>query len=631
MAFDIKIFVSHRIDLESKIINESIYYPVRCGAIFDNNFKTIIGDNSGNNISEKKDSYCELTVQYWAWKNIEADYYGLCHYRRYLSSTNINYQRGNSEKDNGCILMDFISEDNIFKYGLDSNSITSLVESYDVICCEDIKVNKLNNYELMVKHFKYHNVEDMYLAINILKHKYPEFADIADDYMNGHSTRLYNCFVMKAEVFKKYSAWLFDILFELEKHLDMSDYGITKYRTPGTIGERLFGIYILFLQKQKKYSVKEVPLVFIKDVNPNLPLLPETDNSINIVTLLKDIDVPIYMTSLISILAHISSEYIYQINILSFDLSELSKEMIIYKAIKFKNVKINFYDPRIFLIKYENDLVDPIYFPFSHVKILLPYVLSNYSKILYLEFNTICLKDVSFLFNLNPDNHYVCAVEDIIKFGQLNSNISNIQNEKNLHDIIYFNSNVMLLNCFLIRKHWQLETLKEVIENSSKNISTQDIMNSILSDKLLLIDNNWNVMSNSSDSLEKIIELAPRNLFLKYKDACKDPYIINFHCDEKPWDFKVATNCFSILWWEYTKSNPFYEKIIGKMSLLQYENMSNEELFFDITNYRINLFKFLIFKFLSIITFRKFGKNKVKKLRFKIKKVKDLRKKVNET
>ena len=30
-------------------------------------------------------TFNELTVQYWAWKNVQADYYGLCHYRRYLS------------------------------------------------------------------------------------------------------------------------------------------------------------------------------------------------------------------------------------------------------------------------------------------------------------------------------------------------------------------------------------------------------------------------------------------------------------------------------------------------------------------------------------------------------------------
>ena len=41
------------------------------------------GENGG--ISEKNPEYCELTVQYYAWKNEEADAYGFCHYRRLFS------------------------------------------------------------------------------------------------------------------------------------------------------------------------------------------------------------------------------------------------------------------------------------------------------------------------------------------------------------------------------------------------------------------------------------------------------------------------------------------------------------------------------------------------------------------
>ena len=43
-----------------------------------------IPDNTGDNISAKNPNYCELTALYWAWKNLDCEYIGLCHYRRYF-------------------------------------------------------------------------------------------------------------------------------------------------------------------------------------------------------------------------------------------------------------------------------------------------------------------------------------------------------------------------------------------------------------------------------------------------------------------------------------------------------------------------------------------------------------------
>ena len=47
---------------------------------------------------------------------------------------------------------------------------------------------------------------------------------------------------MKKELFNSYCKWLFDILNEFEKRVDMSTYSVEGYRTPGHLGERLFGI-----------------------------------------------------------------------------------------------------------------------------------------------------------------------------------------------------------------------------------------------------------------------------------------------------------------------------------------------------------------------------------------------------
>lgn len=63
---------------------DSIYLPIQVGreGKEDLGFQ---GDNTGDNISAKNETFCELTGLYWAWKNLAADYIGLVHYRRYFA------------------------------------------------------------------------------------------------------------------------------------------------------------------------------------------------------------------------------------------------------------------------------------------------------------------------------------------------------------------------------------------------------------------------------------------------------------------------------------------------------------------------------------------------------------------
>ena len=68
-----------------KMPDDEMYLPVHVGAAG----KDSIGyqrDDEGENISSKNPYFCELTGLYWAWKNLNADYIGLAHYRRHFSN-----------------------------------------------------------------------------------------------------------------------------------------------------------------------------------------------------------------------------------------------------------------------------------------------------------------------------------------------------------------------------------------------------------------------------------------------------------------------------------------------------------------------------------------------------------------
>lgn len=269
---DIKIFVSHRIDLDSKVLDNPLFIPVRCGAVFDKRKNiSMLGDDTGDNISEKRMSFNELTVLYWAWKNQKADYYGLCHYRRFFNFT------GSQGLENepvtiynaGATVVDCLNEETISTFKLqDEDIIRKNIEGYDALVVKPVDFSHTDlkhNYEAMEKFPSYHKIKDVDLTLKIIKEKYPHMYSTVERYMFGvRYNRLYNCFVLKADVFNEFCSWFFDILFELEKQMDMTGYTIEQFRTPGTIGERLFGIWVLWMQ-ENNYKINEVSVLFVNN------------------------------------------------------------------------------------------------------------------------------------------------------------------------------------------------------------------------------------------------------------------------------------------------------------------------------------------------------------------------------
>ena len=235
---NIKILVAaHK---EYTMPEDSMYLPVHVGKELSSHALPWTGDNTGEHISEKNPHYCELTAVYWAWKNLDADVYGLAHYRRHFALRIPGFFRKNK-----------------FPYILKSTEVEPLFQSTPVI------LPKPRNYfiETNYSHFVHaHPAESLELTKTILAKKYPDYLTSYEKVMKRTKAHRFNMFLMNKEIFYDYCHWLFDILFELEKQLDISSYNAYNQRIFGFISERLLDVYL----EANQIPYKELPVLFME-------------------------------------------------------------------------------------------------------------------------------------------------------------------------------------------------------------------------------------------------------------------------------------------------------------------------------------------------------------------------------
>lgn len=199
------------------------YVPLHVGAA---NGKTLpyTADNTGDNISAKNLNFCELTGVYWIWKNNTDDIKGLVHYRRYFTGKN------------GILSLE---------------EAENLLKEYDIILAktEYLRENAHDEFALHSGHS--HDLDLLRQAVSKIDESYlPAY----DKIFAGNRLHLYNMMVSSREIFDEYCEWLFAVLFELEKHVNMEGYTPYQQRLYGFLSERLLNVFV----EHKKLKVKQL-------------------------------------------------------------------------------------------------------------------------------------------------------------------------------------------------------------------------------------------------------------------------------------------------------------------------------------------------------------------------------------
>lgn len=220
------------------------YRYLQVNTLKNGNFGMDFNDaQSEDNISDKNFSFCELTGLYSIWKT-NANLYenvGLSHYRRFFYKP-------------------YKIRWSVYKI----SNLDRMLKKHDIILpfVANMKKNhkKLSIYEHYCQN---HYKKDIDTIIEIVKKKYPSYNETLNDFLSNNKICFLNMFYTSKKIIDKYCEWLFPVLFEAERCIDISQYDDYQKRIYGFISERLFNVWVI----KNNLRIKYLPVINVETTN----------------------------------------------------------------------------------------------------------------------------------------------------------------------------------------------------------------------------------------------------------------------------------------------------------------------------------------------------------------------------
>ena len=200
----------------------------------------------------------------------------------------------------------------------------------------------------------------------------------------------------------------------------------------------------------------------------------------------------------------------------------------------------------------------------AYYRLLLADLILDKNRLIYLDGDTMVLKDLSEMINLKMNNNLILGFVDN---SYKKAEVFGIKTYK------YITSGVLLINLKKMRKEKITQKFFDFIEINNKKLTQEDqtVINIMLYGRIDLLPPKfgvWNFFNQKS--LFKHNIYRKKNLNIKIYDedvllkAWKFPSILHF-VRSKPWKKKrkYKNKVFHEKWWEYAKLSDEYNNIIN--------------------------------------------------------------------
>lgn len=566
---NIRIFVTAHKNVDR--FGSDIMQPVQVGPK-NERFPWAFHDDEGENIADLNPRYCELTTQYWAWKNINADYYGFCHYRRYFDFSETVHE----ENAFGEIMDDYIDAKAAKEYGLDDNNIAHVVKQYDVITTPfgdlDEIINKYGSPRALWEAAPLLHDDDLKRCYQILCAMYPDYRKDAQDFFNGNKACFCNMFIMKKEIFFDYCSWMFPILEEFDRNTDYSTYSKEALRTPGHLSERLLNIYLMHHKRiGSNWKFKELQCVHFTNPEPaeELEPLDVFDKPIVPVVFAADDNyVPQLTTTVYSAMKNADPSYFYDVVVLQRNIAWDKQERLRDFFKQFPNMSLRFTNVERELSGHDLSTNNAHISIETYYRFLIQKLLPFYDKVLYLDSDIVINGDIAKLYNTDLQGKLLGAIRDIdflanlnVKHGKRMGYAKNVLKMKNPYD--YFQAGVLVLNTKAMRERYTIRQWLTYASNPAFIYNDQDVLNAHCEGEVLYLPWEWNVVHDCGGRVGNLFVQAPNDIYDAYMRSRNNPQIIHYAGFQKPW---TDPDCdFASIYWRYARETPFYERLLKRV------------------------------------------------------------------
>jgi len=274
--------------------------------------------------------------------------------------------------------------------------------------------------------------------------------------------------------------------------------------------------------------------------------------------------VPYTSAMLQSIMEHSNAEKEYAIFLLYSEIKDGTKQKLQLQVSKYQNFKISFLDINEHFDKFDF-YTTSFYSREVYFRLIIPWLLPQYEKIIYLDGDMIANIDVAELLDMDMGSNCLMASRASCCFTKRSLKHSSkwglLKNPEN-----YFCSGLLVFDTEKFRELISMQDLLKFASSRKWSTVDQDVLNVVCYGKTQLLDSSWNFLAGHY-SKERLMNL-PKQWRADFENAKQEPKIIHFTCGEfyrgKP-DKSPFYILYAEYFWKYAAKTPFIEDIISNM------------------------------------------------------------------